>query len=836
MFDEVNYEDKIQELRTKYDAVRREAEEDGRIDAEERALLDKVGAKIAELESKQREAARAEGETSARSADAPDVAAAPKVKTDDEAAWKAVVRTYRHLQAAYEDMVYEKNDSASDLKEYLDKIARAVTAEDWGEAVNQVMLADGWFTIMGYASKYGDPEDTEEDDVSGVEAWDLWTGHVDALRDLYDQLDKEGSEHAPVLKGYLDRIDKADEQENYSVAIQQITLATAYLNIHGLVDYEDENEDEEDDEYYEDDDYGDDVEGGDDDDTEETPEEDPATAKAAWDAAKPLYKSLQEVSVELGKSEWGAADEKLDRYLDDIDIALSAEDWGEALNLVMLAHFWADENKLFDLYWSEEDDEESKEKAKAAWDEFIDYNDLELDELKTYLDDEGSPHAAKIGDYKKKIDEAVEAENWKKALQQSLICKKFIEDNDLWDEEEEYEDDADDSDEDDGEYTGPIEEPGDDKAAWDAFSGQPLDDLRNYYKKFGKDGYWEEEEKLKGYLDAIARAVATEDWAEALNQGMIAAAWLEDEEWYKVYPEDEPIELYEDEDDTGETAWEEIRGNTYHWLIKLRDDLKADGSSHAKKIGEFIKAIDDAEDVQNWKLAQQQVMLAMKYIDDNELGENPDDVADSSEWDARRADYDELVSLHERLINEAHPDAAPIGRSISEITGAIDEESYTEAVRLLDEARTYADNLELWDTGINHEAGIDPSSASIRSSVGQGGRNRSDDVETVQLLLNRQGQRPSLVPDGDCGKKTIGAIKAFQQKELGWKDGRVDPDGKTWRALTGQTIIDDVANAITDVKNKAGEVVDDITEAAGEMLDDAMDYLGDLFDGEEENK
>lgn len=73
------------------------------------------------------------------------------------------------------------------------------------------------------------------------------------------------------------------------------------------------------------------------------------------------------------------------------------------------------------------------------------------------------------------------------------------------------------------------------------------------------------------------------------------------------------------------------------------------------------------------------------------------------------------------------------------------------------------------------------------------------DVKTVQQLLinkgflpattkNSKGQKVSNA-DGVLGPKTIAAIKSFQSKVLRFSqpDGRVDPGGRTWKALNGQT-------------------------------------------------
>jgi peptidoglycan hydrolase-like protein with peptidoglycan-binding domain len=79
---------------------------------------------------------------------------------------------------------------------------------------------------------------------------------------------------------------------------------------------------------------------------------------------------------------------------------------------------------------------------------------------------------------------------------------------------------------------------------------------------------------------------------------------------------------------------------------------------------------------------------------------------------------------------------------------------------------------------------------SISGSVGRKGRNRHDDVVTVQKLLNRTrptqgGPSPLLDVDGLAGPKTIAAIQKFQLHHFGFKgaDGRVDPKGPTIRKL-----------------------------------------------------
>jgi hypothetical protein len=76
----------------------------------------------------------------------------------------------------------------------------------------------------------------------------------------------------------------------------------------------------------------------------------------------------------------------------------------------------------------------------------------------------------------------------------------------------------------------------------------------------------------------------------------------------------------------------------------------------------------------------------------------------------------------------------------------------------------------------------------LSGSVGKGGKNRREEVVTVQYLLNcvpkgKGGPEQELVIDGLCGPLTEAAIVRFQSTALGFADGRVDPGGKTFSAL-----------------------------------------------------
>ena len=75
----------------------------------------------------------------------------------------------------------------------------------------------------------------------------------------------------------------------------------------------------------------------------------------------------------------------------------------------------------------------------------------------------------------------------------------------------------------------------------------------------------------------------------------------------------------------------------------------------------------------------------------------------------------------------------------------------------------------------------------ISGSVGRNGENITQDVITVQRLLNKHifAALPELSVDGIAGKKTIEAIEYFQLNIVKMRspDGRVDPGGQTLRYL-----------------------------------------------------
>lgn len=78
----------------------------------------------------------------------------------------------------------------------------------------------------------------------------------------------------------------------------------------------------------------------------------------------------------------------------------------------------------------------------------------------------------------------------------------------------------------------------------------------------------------------------------------------------------------------------------------------------------------------------------------------------------------------------------------------------------------------------------------ISGSVGRGGDNQPVDVTLIQKLLNSYNIPDQDIPlkvDGIAGEKTYKRIETFQKTILlmAHPDGRVDPEGKTFKKLAG---------------------------------------------------
>ena len=118
--------------------------------------------------------------------------------------------------------------------------------------------------------------------------------------------------------------------------------------------------------------------------------------------------------------------------------------------------------------------------------------------------------------------------------------------------------------------------------------------------------------------------------------------------------------------------------------------------------------------------------------------------------------------------------------------GVLDESETGLISRLQNEINAINQRIAQVEKAKANTGSSNTATNAISDSVGKGGNNKADDVKLVQELLNKKNNA-GLIVDGDCGKKTIAAIEAFQQKTFGWKDGLISVGGKTWKALSGST-------------------------------------------------
>src|SRR5918995_4904800 len=105
----------------------------------------------------------------------------------------------------------------------------------------------------------------------------------------------------------------------------------------------------------------------------------------------------------------------------------------------------------------------------------------------------------------------------------------------------------------------------------------------------------------------------------------------------------------------------------------------------------------------------------------------------------------------------------------------------------------------------------------ISGPVGAG-HGKPDDIRTVQRFLTArvpaEGAPPLiLAEDGICGPKTQAAINKYQKFAVGFVDGRIDPQGKTIRALTGFIVGSPTVPQGTLGQNAAGQPAADTPNA-----------------------
>ncbi len=88
------------------------------------------------------------------------------------------------------------------------------------------------------------------------------------------------------------------------------------------------------------------------------------------------------------------------------------------------------------------------------------------------------------------------------------------------------------------------------------------------------------------------------------------------------------------------------------------------------------------------------------------------------------------------------------------------------------------------------------SDSSISGSVGKGGDNNPTDVFLVKKLLNQKINAGLTEDNPNVATKTIEMIEKFQREVVGLAkpDGKIDPGGRTWKALIAGTTVTPPAN------------------------------------------
>jgi peptidoglycan hydrolase-like protein with peptidoglycan-binding domain len=119
----------------------------------------------------------------------------------------------------------------------------------------------------------------------------------------------------------------------------------------------------------------------------------------------------------------------------------------------------------------------------------------------------------------------------------------------------------------------------------------------------------------------------------------------------------------------------------------------------------------------------------------------------------------------------------------------------------------------------------------ISGPVGAG-HGKPDDIRMVQRFLNallpiEGGPDLILAEDGICGPKTQAAINKYQKFAVGFVDGRIDPQGKTIRTLTGFIVGSPTVPQGPLGQNRAGEPAKDTPNVKVPLAIDAASTIAD---------
>jgi len=365
----------------------------------------------------------------------------------------------------------------------------------------------------------------------------------------------------------------------------------------------------------------------------------------------------------------------------------------------------------------------------------------------------------------------------------------------------------------------------DDLADWNG-EAEVLDDIDTYIIDAGDNA------EAMGWLDAIKQldfAVAyteapykeyqrqlpfRDDYNRDFPKLMDRAKKVYDHEFAELESSKHSLAVYESPMESAEGAADELRyDDACRYLNDAKetlDDIDKDNDDLTKKqekcVAELNSLLADVSIYAKSEFDSVQKMNEAFEAERNILGEMLD------EWK-----FDEALAglkVSRRMIDEmkAKQESEEAKGGEADVEDATGED--TDAV--VDAANEAIDGVEntvndAIDTTEGRVQGdvAPPIQKDISDSVGRGGKNAEGDVMTVQQLLNDHGD--NLEVDGQVGPKTIGAISKLQQAKLGFADGRVDPGGKTWEALTdGGAAGEDAANDVID--EAVGDAVEDARE------------------------
>jgi peptidoglycan hydrolase-like protein with peptidoglycan-binding domain/ElaB/YqjD/DUF883 family membrane-anchored ribosome-binding protein len=560
--------------------------------------------------------------------------------------------------------------------------------------------------------------------------------------------------------------------------------------------------------------------------------------RQAWEARKSEYRQLI-VSADALQNEGNTNAPTLTKFLNRIDDAVAEDRWGEAVELLELAQMTLRSATGGAAGTDGEDDDP----GRAKWADLSGDYDGVVRQINTLRANE-HPDIERFEDFVTQMDRAAREERWNDAIATLDLAQSALgaagyrpegagegpEAADALRELAERETASADDGIQGAQETQLAGEPDADADAEEDGNAFWHDEWNRRWREaqalgeasldFEERGY-DEADELSKLFEQLQAAEKDEDYSEAID---LLDAGLALMRAIKRRHGEEP-----GEDQGGESDWEDRIADherLQRTIERLENSEDYDDADNLEELSTFNRLVGEAVADGRYSDAIKFLDSALIIIPPNRPGTTPSDDTpphttdpvvpgatggtedeDEEEWLQMARQFTEFQQLMQQLMMAGHSAAIDIATLFSDILKARSESRWQDAIMLLTNALASARALarEIADTpppnttdpvvpGITPDGPggtepvdpgrINPSTASISGSVGRGGRNGADDVRTVQQLLNQNGASPALEVDGAVGPKTIGAISKFQQEALGFQDGRVDPGGQTWGALT----------------------------------------------------